>query len=84
MRFKSEQFIDQGNTLVQEASTLGLKPGQPFSATMPSGDHGVLVEFPGGVVEFRYIGTDRDTSGEDIIGRRFRSRAGKHLLIIND
>jgi len=82
MIFDSTQFIDQGDVLVQEMSTLGIPPGQSPLQKLTYDDVGIVVQYPTNIVEFKFIGLD--TSNEDVAGFRFISRAGKRLLIIND
>lgn len=84
MRFKSQQFQWQAasKTYVAEASELGIAVGQLDPVVNIDGNH------------FVYSGTDRDASGEDIAGWRFKptqaslfknpSLEGASVLIIND
>lgn len=84
MHFTTEQFMLQpeNKSYVAEASELGLAPGSMAPYLFLNGNL------------FQYYGTDRDASGEDIAGWRFKPTmrtlqksptfAGWTVLIIND
>lgn len=65
------------NTFVAEISELPFLTGIPkkFQLINPKTD---------GVRTFEMVGQDRDGSGEDIYGFRYKTSDNIHLLIIND
>jgi hypothetical protein len=70
------------NTYVAEASRLGLRPGQrPHSVELDLSTPAVA----GDQLMYDFFATDRDATGEDVYGWRYRGPAGSPgLLIVND